>query len=182
MNGWVQRLRREVDRLGTPGVVGIALIVFAAAFYVSTMRPAERGLVELRAEARDLERQLRMSGSLAGREATPSEQLATFYAFFPDSATTPELLKRINAAAESKGIVLESGEYRMQRTEGTRLGRYEITLPVKGSYAQIRGFVAAVLAAVPAAVLEDVNLRRENVGSARLEARVRFTVYLGGPG
>ena len=182
MNGWVQRLRREVERLGAAGVVGIALIVFAVGFYFSALRPAERALDELRTEADELARQFRMSGSLAKREATPSEQLAAFYAFFPASAATPELLKQINAAAESQGIVLQSGEYRMQRGEGARLGRYEITLPLRGSYRQIRGFVADVLAAVPAAVLEEVNLRRENVESARLEARVRFTVYLGGAG
>lgn len=182
MNGWVERLRREVGRLGTAGVVGIGLIVFAVAFYFSAVRPAEQARDALRAEAGELERELRMGGSLASREATPSEQLAAFYAFFPAAATTPELLKRINAAAESKGLVLQSGEYRMQRAAGARLGRYEITLPLKGSYAQIRGFVAEVLAAVPAAVLEEVNLRRENIQSARLEARVRFTVYVGGAG
>ncbi len=182
MNGWLQGLRREVDRLGTSGVVGIALVVFAVAYYFSAVRPAERALDELRAEAEKLERQFRMNGSLAAREATPTEQLATFYAFFPASATTPELLKRINSAAESKGIVLQSGEYRMQRSAGARLGRYEITLPLKGSYAQIRSFVAEVLAEVPAAVLEEVNLRRENIASARLDARVRFTVYVGGAG
>jgi Tfp pilus assembly protein PilO len=182
MNGWVDRLRREVDRLGTPGVVGIALIVFAAAFYFSAIQPAERSLDELRAEARELERQFGMGGSLEARNASPSEQLAAFYAFFPASATTPELLKRINAAAEANGIVLQSGEYRMQRSDGTRLERYEITLPLKGSYAQIRGFVADALKAVPAAVLEEVNLRRDSVETPKLEARVRFTVYLGAPG
>ena len=181
MNGWIDHLRREVDRLGAPGVVGIALLVFAAAFYFSAMRPAEHGLAELRTEAADLEKQFRMSGSLSGRKTTPSERLAAFYAFFPSAASTPELLRKINAAAEAKGIELQSGEYRMQHSAGAPLARYEITLPIKGSYVQIRGFVADVLAAIPAAVLEDVNLRRDSVGNAQIEARVRFTVYLGGP-
>jgi Tfp pilus assembly protein PilO len=181
MNGWIDHLRREVDRLGTTGVVGIALLVFAAGFYFSTMRPAEYGLEDLRGEATDLERQFRMSGSLSEREATPSEQLAAFYAFFPSIASTPELLRNINAAAQAKGIELQSGDYRMQPSGGGPLARYEITLPIKGSYAQIRGFVGDVLAAIPAAVLEDVSLRRDSVENTRLEARVRFTVYLGGP-
>jgi hypothetical protein len=79
-------------------------------------------------------------------------------------------------------VALDSGEYRLSRTAGERLARYEITLPLKGSYAQIRGFVADVLAAVPAAVLDEVNLRREGVDSARLDARVRLTLYVGGAG
>jgi len=179
MNGWLEHLRREVGRLGTMGVVGIGLLVFAVAFYFSALRPGERALGELRVEARDLERQLQMGGSLATRERTPSEQLAAFYAFFPASGETSALLKRISAAAGSRGLELQSGEYRMQQSQGARLARYEITLPLKGSYTQVRDFVADVLAAVPAAVLEEVNLRRESIESARLEARVRFTVYVG---
>lgn len=179
MNGSVERLRREIGRLGTMGVVGIGLLVFAVAFYLSAVRPGERALGALRAEARDLERQLQMGGSLGARERTPAEQLAAFYAFFPAADQTSVLLKRINTAAGARGLELQSGEYRMQRREGTRLARYEITLPVKGSYTQVRDFVADVLAAMPAAVLEEVNLRRESIESARLEARVRFTVYVG---
>lgn len=182
MNGWVERLRREVGRLGTLGVVGIGLLVFAAAFYFSSVRPGDRALAELRAEARDLERQLQMGGSLGTRAATPTEQLAAFYAFFPASGETSALLRRISAAAGARGLELQSGEYRMQRNQGARLARYEITLPLKGSYTQVRDFVADVLASVPAAVLEEVNLRRESVDSPRLDARVRFTVYVGAPG
>lgn len=182
MNAWVERLRREVGRLGKAGVVGIGLIVFAAAFYASAVRPGGAALAELRDEARMLEGKMRRAGGPGGREATPAEQLAAFYAHFPAVGTGPDWLRRIYAAAESRGVVLQSGEYRLSRGAGERLARYEITLPLKGSYTQVRGFVADVLAAVPAAVLEEVNLRREGIDSARLDARVRFTLYLEGGG
>ncbi|MCG6877295.1 MAG: type 4a pilus biogenesis protein PilO [Betaproteobacteria bacterium] len=180
MNGLIDRLRREVGRLGGAGVVGIGLLVFAATFYFSAHRPARVELAALNEEARQLQERLRMGGSLTGREAAPAEQLAAFYAFFPNETSTPQWLARIYDAAAAKGIALESGEYKLDRKVGERLARYEILLPVKGSYAQIRGFVAEVLATVPAAVLEEVNLRRESVQSRRLDARVRFTLYLGG--
>lgn len=182
MNGWMEHLRREVGRLGKAGVVGIGLLVFATAFYVSAVRPGDASLDELRAEARSREGRMRANADRGGRDLTPVEQLATFYAYFPAVGSAPEWLKRIYAAAETRGVVLQSGEYRLSRNAGERLARYEITLPLKGSYAQIRGFVADVLAAVPAAVLEEVNLRREGVETARLDARVRFTLYLGGGG
>jgi hypothetical protein len=180
VNGWLERLRREIGRLGKAGVVGIALTVFAAAFYISTVRPGDVSLAELREEASTLEGRLRASKLPGGRESTPEEQLAAFYAFFPAAESSPDWLKRMYAAADSRGVVLQSGEYRLIRTPGEALARYEITLPLKGSYSQIRGFVADVLAAVPAAALEEVNLRREGIESPRLDARVRFTLYLGG--
>jgi Tfp pilus assembly protein PilO len=179
MNGLIDRLRREVGRLGGAGVVGIGLLVFAATFYLSAYRPASMELARLRTEARQLEEQLRAGDSLSRRAAAPGEQLATFYAFFPREESTPHWLARIFAAAAANGIVLESGEYKLDRKAAERLARYEILLPIKGTYAQVRGFVAQVLATVPAVVLEEVNLRRENVQSPRLDARVRFTLYLG---
>jgi hypothetical protein len=179
MNELVDRLRREVGRLGAAGVVGIGLLVFAATFYLSAYRPAQVALAALRTEAQALQDRLRMGGSLTGREAAPAEQLATFYAFFPRPASTPQWLARIYAAAAAHDIALEAGEYKLDRKPGERLARYEIVLPVKGTYAQVRGFVAEVLATVPAAVLEEVNLRRESVQSARLDARVRITLYVG---
>jgi hypothetical protein len=51
-------------------------------------------------------------------------------------------------------------------------------LPVKGSYEQIRGFVAAVLNDVPAAALEDIGLRRDAIGARTLEARLKLTLFL----
>jgi len=182
MNGWLELLRREIGRLGAAGVVGIGLLVFAVSFYLSAHRTARTELAALRAEAQQLDERLRTGGSLSRRTMGPAEQLATFYAFFPEEASTPQWLGRIFTAAAAKGITLESGEYKLERNPGDRLARYQILLPMKGSYAQIRGFVAEVLATVPAAVLREVNLRRENAQSTRLDARVRFTLYLGAAG
>jgi len=54
-----------------------------------------------------------------------------------------------------------------------------VTFPVRGTYAQVRGFVNAVLDAVPAAALDEITLKRQAIGDQNLEARVRFTLYLG---
>ena len=115
----------------------------------------------------------------AGAKGTVAEQLAAFYAFFPPAQSSPDWLGKIHAAAKAKGLVLQSGEYKLERSTDSRLARYQIVLPVTGSYAQLRGFVGQVLADVPAAALEEITLRRESVASPRLEARIRLTLFLG---
>ena len=60
-----------------------------------------------------------------------------------------------------------------------KLTRYQLTLPVKGSYRQIRGFIAQVLTDVPASALEEIGFRRDTVGTDRIDARLRLTLYLG---
>lgn len=176
MNAGVRRLRAAVEQLGRAGVVGIALLGFAVAFHFSTVDPLATELAGLRAEADDL--QQRLQPGLGGAKGTPAEQLATFYAFFPPPESSPDWLGKINAAARAKGLVLRSGEYKLERSADQKLARYQITLPVVGSYAQIRGFVGQVLADVPAAALEEITLRRESVSNPTLEARIRLTLYL----
>jgi hypothetical protein len=182
MSAALEPLRARVDALGWPGVAGIALVVFAAAMWVSAVQPAiaERDLLQM--EADKLERRSRGAATAGERPPTAPEQLATFYAFFPGAASTPDWLAKVNAAAKANGLTLAAGEYKVSKAGTPRLARYQITLPVQGTYPQIRGFVGAVLADVPAAVVEEVSLKRESVENAKLDARVRITLYLAAPG
>ena len=172
------RLREELERLGWPGVIGLGLLAFAAMIAVSALLPLQSEVARLRDAADALQRRVG-GGDRAGARPQAQEQLATFYAFFPPPETSPDWLGRIHAIAQAKGVQLQSGEYRLERAASPRLRRYQMTLPVQGTYAQIRGFVGEVLEQVPAAVLEEVSLKRENVETQRVEARVRLTLYLG---
>jgi hypothetical protein len=172
------RLREELERLGWPGVAGLGLAAFAAALALSALLPLATEVERLRTEAEALQRRVG-GGERAGRPPV-QDQLATFYAFFPAPDSSPDWLGKIHAIAQAKGVQLASGEYRLERAASPRLARYQMTLPVQGTYAQIRGFVGAVLEQVPAAVLEEVSLKRESVETQRVEARVRLTLYLGG--
>jgi hypothetical protein len=171
------RLREELERLGRPGVVGIGLLAFAATIAVSVLLPLRAEVARMRGEIDALQRRLGVGEHVARPQV--QDQLATFYAFFPPPDSSPDWLGRIHRIAQAKGVQLASGEYRLERAASPRLQRYQMTLPVQGTYAQIRGFVGEVLEQVPAAVLEEVSLKRENVGTERVEARVRLTLYLG---
>jgi Tfp pilus assembly protein PilO len=89
------------------------------------------------------------------------------------------MLGKVQAAARANDLQLEKGEYRLSQERDFALARYQVTLPLRGSYPQVRGFVNDVLDAVPAAALEDLALKREAADDPMLEARVRFTLFLG---
>ena len=108
------------------------------------------------------------------------DRLANFYAFFPPLNSTPDWLRRIFALAEAQGLRLEAGEYKLTRERDLQLSRYELNLPVRGSYAQIREFVAQVLTEVPASSLDELRLKRDDPSSSTVEARIKLTLYLGG--
>lgn len=173
--------RREIGRLKWRGLAGLALIVFAAGFALSVLLPVKREIGQLEAEYGQMRKKLRASADGPGAPApTRAGQLENFYAFFPATDSLPEWIGKLHTAAAHNGLTLDSGEYRMQQGPRERLSRYQIKLPLKASYPQLRAFVAETLDRIPAAALEDIVVRRESIGSQELDAQVTFTLYLGG--
>jgi hypothetical protein len=58
-------------------------------------------------------------------------------------------------------ITLARGEYSLGIDPKTQLARYQILLPVRGSYPQLRRFMHALLGQLPAVVVEDVDFQRK---------------------
>jgi hypothetical protein len=56
--------------------------------------------------------------------------------------------------------------------------QYQIKLPVQGSYIQVRQFINHVLNTLPAVALNDISLKREDIASDLVYARLQFTLYL----
>jgi len=168
--------KRAVLSLRWPGLLGIALLVGAAVLALGVSRPMLARLQGLEDEARALSAR---SGGVPIRPATQRSQLANFYAFFPPTSGLPDMLARVQRAARDNGLTLEKGEYRLVRDASFPLSRYQVTFPMRGNYAQVRGFVNDVLDTVPAAALEEMSLKRERVAEPVLDARVRFSLFLG---
>lgn len=170
--------KRTLIGLRWPGLLGLVLVVCALAFHFAGVRPLHQRAAALDAEAAALASQIGSRGEDTPR-VTPRSQLANFYAFFPVIESIPDVLGKVQGAARDNGLLLEKGEYRLAEEREFPVGRYQITLPLRGTYPQVRGFVNDVLDAVPAAALEDLAMEREAAGDPSLEARVRFTLFVG---
>jgi hypothetical protein len=170
-------IRRWLIRLRWPGLLGLALLVFAAGLSVFAVQSTRHRVLMLNQEAAAMTARLGGRGAAAGPPSGRG-QLSNFYAFFPLTANLPELLGRVHRSAQQHGLLLEKGEYKLGREPDFRLARYQVTLPVQGDYADVRGFVNDVLEAVPASALDELALKRETIDVPQLEARVRFTLFL----
>ena len=86
---------RWSEALGTAGAVGIGLIVFCAAFYFGTVRPAEVRLSGLQQEQGRLER-IRDQRARDGLGALSTEErLKDFYGLLASEQGIGELLESI---------------------------------------------------------------------------------------
>jgi hypothetical protein len=171
MNALARRLERS---LGRTGVVGAGLLVAGIAFWLGGVQPMRASVDRLHAVLAQAER-----AAPARAPRRPEDALASFYGYFVSREEAFAALSAIYTAADAEGLSLDTGEYRLSRDRGARLLRYQIVLPVKGSYPKIRQFVARALNEAPGIALEDLSLRRENAQSNVVEARVQLALYIG---
>jgi hypothetical protein len=167
--------RRLLRRLGAPGIAGIGVLAACAAMYASTQRPLEARVAAGRAA---LESRAERAAAGGGAPLSPEAGLEAFYRFFATGVGAERQLDRLFALARSHQLELLQGSYRYNRAPGEKLARYEVTLPVKGTYAQIRRFLAAVLNEIPVASLDRIAFERKRAADTQVEASIRFTLFL----
>lgn len=174
------RLRLATRAVGP--VAGAALALIVAAVLVLAWTVVAR------------ERQVQRQGAALVRAAAPapapmlapapssSANLALFYTALGERRYAQQQLKTLFDIAAKTGLVLRQGEYKAAYDQNGKLYTYQVTLPVKGSYGAVWQFALLSLRAIPFAALDDIAFRRDEIGAAGVEARVRFTLYLGAEG
>ena len=166
------RLERALRRLGASGVLGIGVLLACAGFYVQALAPLEDQVAAERLALQRLQTRTPYQPVSGGRE----QDLQRFYSLFPSAAQLAEEVERVHRYARKSGLELAQGEYRLERRpEG--LWAYRVTLPVRGSYAQLRSFLSAVLAGMPIASLDALRFERKQALDTQIEAQVRLTLH-----
>ena len=94
------------------------------------------------------------------------------------SVEPAELVRKMVALAQAEQIHLAQGEYQQQVSASTGVTRVQIIQPVRASYPQLRRYVEAVLVAIPNASLDQIVARRDNVGQAQAEARLKWSLWM----
>ncbi|HKU71627.1 MAG TPA: hypothetical protein VJQ51_12370 [Burkholderiales bacterium] len=177
MNRYRWLASRMASALGLRGLIGLGCLAAAALAYLLVLVPMSAELGKARDEANVLQQE---RGKRGGKPSDPGVPLASFYRFFPPAASAPELLDKLYSSASGRSIVLDQAEYRLTRERDGKLSRYQITLPVRASYPQLRGFVEDVLAQIPSAALEGIGFKRDSISAEAVDAQIRFVIYLAG--
>lgn len=172
-------LLERAQRLGWPGLLGASLMLMAAFYAGLILAPAIPELtrpVGLSANTGVLDPT--QQASAYPESDGGKNEVDAFRQGLPGQMDATTTINRIYALASSEGITLARGEYSMGIDARTRLARYQMTLPVGGSYPQLRRFIHSVMEEIPALALEDIDLRRLDIGTTHLEGRIRLTLYL----
>ena len=176
-----QNLQRQLERLrddlGAIGFAGIALLALTALFLALVLKPMQE-------KNRLLEASLARHGGAAG-PADSAAKLQTFYAYLGRNETATDWLAKLYGIGRATGVELQSATYRTTDGEkarltsgGGKIERYEITMPVTGSYKQLREFLRRALAELPVLSLDQMTLKRESRNDGAVQAELKMTLHL----
>jgi hypothetical protein len=164
-------LWRLRDELGVSGILSVAVLIAAGIFYFTLLQPMQAQHGDLRAQ---LAKHARTAPS--SESAGTSDKLGAFYSFMEKPEQTTDWLAKLFAIGQATGVGLQSATYKTNPGSG-RLDRYEIVLPVTGSYTQIREFLKRSLAEIPVLSLDQLSLKREARTDGAVNAELRLTLH-----
>ena len=175
---WILRQRARAIAFWT----GALLIAVALVLHAVGVRPLEQMIEALQARQKSArDGQLDRLGEELARRDSPRAQLAGFYRHFANDDPLTDRLARVHAIASSLGLELKRADYRLNSQPERRLDRYQMIVPIQGSYPKVRAFVTTVLRELPTMSLEQLQFQRKDVGEGDVETQISFTFYLAKP-
>ncbi|WP_342617521.1 hypothetical protein [Rhodoferax sp. GW822-FHT02A01] len=171
-------MRYQLQRHGWPAAAGLFVLLAALALQLLWVDSLHARNAELHQEL-SAQRQAQAQKPQAS-EARAQAQ-AAFFATLPDATEAVEAIAVLNQAAARNKVSLVTAEYRVTRLGTGPLLRYQISVPLRADYVHLHAWLAQVMNALPHAALDEVSLRRDDVGQDLLDAHVRFTVFLRAP-
>lgn len=163
-------------RTGPLLLAGPCLLLCCALFAYGALRPlaerteaAQRQLAALRGQP---------VGASRAVESADVRSLTLFYGGMPQTETAYDLIERVYAAAASQHLALDQAEYKLVHEKDGKLSRITMALPVKGSYPQVRKFIAQAMRELPSLALDGITFQRQRIDEAAVEAQVRLTIYV----
>ena len=163
---------------GWPFALGAAALVVAGVVGMVLVPATRREVEAVSADADSATRQASRpaDNGVAGHaiDSGPERFLAAFPAADARQARVATLLE----LAGHHGLEIRRSEFQLGKDKESGLLRYSVTMPLTGSYAQLRGFVEDALACDAALSLDRLRLRRASPGASLVEADLTWSFYM----
>lgn len=179
---WLQ-ISWQVARLGITGKIGAGFLLFAIVFFIVAVLPQDREITVLKQRVDTIKSRspFEINGKPVSEKRIRGDRaLKVFYDFFPRIDSSPLWIGELVRVAETHDVEINSSDFHMTLGDESRLARYEMTVPVQGSYPEIKAFIADLLKSIPAMAITGINIKRKGVKSSRLEVGIKVNLYLDG--
>ena len=172
MNALLWQLRQWARRLGTSGLIGLALLVAALLLQSLQVASLKRSIIAQQTRLSKLHQ------AAAAPEQTPEPRAVDPLAALPPTGTAAQQIGELEQLARAHGLELPRGQYSVSPQTGTSLLRWQLVLPLEAPYPALHAFIAAALERLPNLVLDELKLKRDRIESDELQAELRLSLFL----
>jgi hypothetical protein len=177
LTGWQALALRPWRWFARRDLQAFFMCVTCVLLYLGAIRPERERLGQASRRAATVQRERAAGPALAADPA--AKELGRFYALFPPQSTFPDALGQLLKTAASHSLSLNEGEYTVTRETAGKLVRFQIVLPLRGNYPQVRSFLAALAHEVPGMALENAQFERRGLSDPALDVKLKFVLFLG---
>lgn len=163
-------LDRIVRRLGGPGLAGAAALALAAVAIAAGDR-WDAQATALQVQTRELRAKARPVAAAASAPVNTQQ----WQAALPTPRDRQQRLADLLELAIRLDLNGARTEHRLSTADG--LERLRVTMPLTGSYAKVRRFIAAALEHDPALSLDALKLRRAGPMATDVEAELQWSLH-----
>jgi hypothetical protein len=157
--------------------LGLALVAASQVYAWLAVHPLERRIAAVQLE-RDKRPQAELQRIDEALDSSPRIQLASFYGHFAKGGPLTEQLGRLYGVAKANGLEMQRADYRMIAASDRKLDRYQLVVPMQGSYEAIRSFVTAALRELPTMSLDNVQFQRKAIADKAVDAQITVSFHL----
>lgn len=165
----------QMRQLGWQGLLGLLLVLGSLAYLFLQAIPKENQVQQLQLDASNFKTNSKRYAQ--DHKTGQLDVVKDFYRVLPAQNEANNKISVILNAATNAGLSIEKVEYE-QPLSHYPITPYQIKLPVKGSYVQIRQFINEVLNAIPTIALNDVSMKRDDITTDVLVTNIQFILYL----
>ena len=159
------------------------LIAASVAVYFAALLPSRLALASLSLELAQKQQAIGARTAAAQAPAVQNEpqRLQALQAVLRRSPDAGELVRTMVGLARTEQIQLAQSDYQRQFHGATQVSQVQVTQPVRATYPQLRRYIESVLRSVPNASLDQVTAKRDSVGQAQVEARLKWSLWIQSP-
>lgn len=184
MKAWLERQRRWrvrwdvlMERYSVWPIVGLALMALGALAFSAAIG-GKRALI---AHQRDMlashqaaiaKVQLRDAGTSASANGAPPA-----WDIAQASSRQAGDLKRLFQLARQRGLLVAQVDYARSTDAALSVEGMQLSMPLSGSYTQLRRFAEDALRALPHLSIDQIGFEREAIANPSIAARLRLTLW-----
>jgi len=162
---------------GWPFALGVVALIVAAVVSMILVPAMRRQVETASADADSATRQASRPADGPAAHVIESGP-ERFVAAFPAADARQVRVATLLELAGHHALEIRRSEFQLVKDKESGLLRYSVTMPLSGSYAQLRGFVEDALASDAALSLDRLRLRRASAAASTVEAELTWSFYM----